>query len=1132
MQVGNNGSTGSLGSGPVTVNANGSLSLMRSDAFFTVANTLTGAGNIYQNGSGSATLSGPASGFTGTITVNNGNLYLNSANSTSYITVAPGAVLGGRGTAGVATAELQNGASIEAGQSGTGSLTLAGLTLDNNVNININNLLQYSSTNNSAPAAIKVTGSNALSAQTNSQYGIQLYLGGAPFYNTVPEDARLLAYTGSSNLGQLANLTVANNLNINIPGISGRTVFNFLPLSADPGYIDLQFSVDYPIWTGTGNGVWDNNVNQSPQNWKLASSGTNNTPTNFQVNDAAVFDDSAGTGHTVVSLNGTGNVDPSSVTFNNNVLSYTISGANAIEGAAVVTMNGSGSVTILNANTYYGGTTINAGRLNIGNQFALGSAANYVANGAAFTINGGSIDNVTGAALTTDNYPINWNGGFTFVGSNPLNLGAGAVTLGTSTAAVKVSGSTLEIDGAIGDAGLGYGFTQSGAGLLLLTGSSTYLGPTVVNGGTLQIGNGGSGASIGSTSNVVLAANTLLLFDHNDSQTFPASISGAGGMTQSGAGLLNLTNSNTYTGATTVAGGTLELSFGGPTGTLAPNSTVTVQAGATLQLNAQGALGSSGSATSLVVNDGTVYANAGYRTTLWNTVNLTGGTLASDPGNGDGNGNYSLSGQVNATSDASGNPTVIAATQVSLVSNTVLNVTHGNAASPADLIVASVISSLPSGNGLTLQGNGFTQFAGANTYNGGTSVLGGTLQLASPTATLGASSGGLTVASGALLDINGDNTSVGGLNGGGTIDNVAGAFGSTPVLTVGNGGGGGTFSGTIQDSYGSTTLTKVGAGTQVLSGTNTYTGGTNVNAGVLNFGPSALGSGLVTFGGGTLQWAAGNTLDVSTSPGIAAIPSGISAGINTNGNNVTFNTGLSGAGGLTKTGAGTLTMTALNTYTGQTNISAGTIDVTEPTGLSLQYSTVNVNVNGGLVIAAPTATLGGLSGSGSVNLSAITPTALTVGANNANTTYTGVLSGGSGLTKTGTGTLTLSNAQNYNGPTDIAGGTLRASTAAPGNGLNILPTATSVTISNGATFDMSNATQSIASLNSTDGLGSQVLLSTKGLLTVGNAASSTFDGVISGSGGQVVLHGPGSMLFTGSNTYTAPRPSAAAAPCN
>ena len=437
LQVGNSGNTGSLGSGPVTINMNGSLSLMRSDAVFTVANTLIGPGSISQNGGGTASLSGPATGFTGPISVNNGNLYLNSANSTSYITVAPGAVLGGKGTVSAGTVELQaGGASIEAGQGGTGSLTVAGLLVDNIANININNLLQYSSTNNSAvnpPAAITVTGSNALSSTTVGAQGIQVVLGGAAFFNTVPRDARILAYTGSSNLGKLASLTAANNLIVNIPGISGRTVFNFLPLSADPGYIDLQFSVDFPIWTGAGNGVWDNSVNQSPQNWKLASSGTNNTPTNFQINDAAVFDDSAGAGHTVVSLNGTGNVDPSSMTFNNNVLGYTLSGANAIEGAAVVTMNGSGSVTILNANTYYGGTTINAGRLNIGNQFALGSAANYVANGASFTINGGSINNVTGGSLDHRQLPDPaGTAALPFVGSNPLNLGRPAGWLSTS----------------------------------------------------------------------------------------------------------------------------------------------------------------------------------------------------------------------------------------------------------------------------------------------------------------------------------------------------------------------------------------------------------------------------------------------------------------------------------------------------------------------------------------------------------------------------------------------------------------------------------------------------------------------------------------------------------------------------
>ena len=721
-----------------------------------------------------------------------------------------------------------------------------------------------------------------------------------------------------------------------------------------------------------------------------------------------------------MSLNGTGSVDPASVTFNNNVLGYTLSGANAIENAAVVTLNGSGSVTILNANTYFGGTTINAGRLNIGNQFALGSAPNYVLNGASFTINGGSIDNVTGSPLTTDNYPIAWNGGFTFVGSSLLNLGAGGTTLTSSAAAVNVSGNTLQIDGAIGDGGAGYGFTQTGAGVLLLTASNTYLGTTVVNGGTLQVGNGASGASIGSTSNVVLGANGVLLFDHNDSQTFPASISGSGSMTQMG-GLLNLTNSNTYTGGTTVASGSLELSVGGPTGTLAPGSTVTVDGGAFLVLNASNALGGSTSYTNLSVNSGgLVFANSGNRVPLYSAT-MTGGILASDAGNGDGNGNYSLGGTLSATSDAFGNAAAVTAGTVSLVANSVLNVTHGGAASPADLIVNSVISSFPSGNGLTIQGNGFTQFAASNSYNGGTTVLGGTLQLASGTATVGASSGSLTVASGAVLDINGVNTSVGGLNGGGTIDNVAGTFGAAPSLTIGTGNAGGTFSGTIQNTSGSTKVVKTGTGTEFLSGTNSYTGGTTINAGVLNFATSALGSGPITFGGGTLQWATGNTLDVSTSPGIAAIASGKAAILNTNGNSVTFNLGLSGAGGLTKTGAGTLTLAVPNTFSGTTGITGGTLDLADPS--ALQNSTANVTIGNSLVLsgaATSAVTLGGLSGSGAFNLGIA---ALTVGGNNATTTYSGVLGGGSGLTKTGTGTFTL-NTPNISGVINITNGVL------------------------------------------------------------------------------------------------------------
>ena len=139
-------------------------------------------------------------------------------------------------------------------------------------------------------------------------------------------------------------------------------------------------------------------------------------------------------------------------------------------------------------------------------------------------------------------------------------------------------------------------------------------------------------------------------------------------------------------------------------------------------------------------------------------------------------------------------------------------------------------------------------------------------------------------------------------------------------------------------------LVKAGSGTQVLSGTNTYSGGTYLNGGVLNFVPSALpiSSGLpttglpsISFGGGTLRWAAGNTLDVSAA--IAPIPSGVSAGIDTNGNNVSFASTLSGTGGLTKAGAGTLMMTIANSYSGATNITGGSISITDPLAFAEQY---------------------------------------------------------------------------------------------------------------------------------------------------------------------------------------------------
>ncbi len=318
---------------------------------------------------------------------------------------------------------------------------------------------------------------------------------------------------------------------------------------------------------------------------------------------------------------------------------------------------------------------------------------------------------------------------------------------------------------------------------------------------------------------------------------------------------------------------------------------------------------------------------------------------------------------------------------------------------------------------MTIQGNGITLFTGTNTYDGGTTVSGGTLQLGS-NAALGANSGGLAVNATGVLDINGYSPSVGALNGNGTIDNVI--AGGTPTLTIGNGGAGGTFSGTIQNTSGAVMLVKTGGGTQFVTGTNTYGGGTTLQGGVLNFASTAniaySSSPLpnINFAGGTLQWATGNTVDVSA--GIAPIPANVSAGIDTNGNNVTFATALSGSGGLTKTGAGTLTLPVQQTYTGMTTITGGTINVNDANGAALQLSTVNLLANNGLVFTGPAAsagTLGGLAGSANLNLHS---TALTVGANNANSAFTGILSNGNSLSKIGSGTFSMSSARRTAGP--------------------------------------------------------------------------------------------------------------------
>src|SRR5262249_23675249 len=104
-------------------------------------------------------------------------------------------------------------------------------------------------------------------------------------------------------------------------------------------------------------------------------------------------------------------------------------------------------------------------------------------------------------------------------------------------------------------------------------------------------------------------------------------------------------------------------------------------------------------------------------------------------------------------------------------------------------------------------------------------------------------------------------------------------------------------------------LTKNGPGTLILAASNGYGGGTNLNNGLLSFVTGGLGSaGNVTFAGNaTLQWAAGNTSDISSR---LVLNSGVAATIDTQGNNVTFASLITApSGNVIKAGSGMLTLT-------------------------------------------------------------------------------------------------------------------------------------------------------------------------------------------------------------------------------
>ena len=381
------------------------------------------------------------------------------------VSVASGAVFGGNGSAGMAT--IAAGGSVQPGYNNAGSLSLTGLSFSGSGGIILGGL----ATSYTASPAIAVNGGMSTNGSDSITINIAGSLAGTPtgVYELVGYSTMGGSGTAAFQLGTLPNRGV------------GRLTF-------PAGLVDLVLTgTDFLHWTGAVSSQW----NTTTANWKLDSSGGAATYIDSPSPDTVVFDDDAGANSTV---NIATAVYPTSVTFNNNTSSYVLQGASGIFGSTALSLKGQGSVTIANSNGYSGGTGLGSGVLNLNAAQAIGSGAlvvgggtlnvNYsqspssvalmggllnLANSAAIgsgilTISGGTLDNTSGAAMTlAGNNAQNWNGDFTFLGSSDLNVGTGAVTLG-SNRTVTVNANTLTVGGAIGDGGSGYSLSVAGSG--------------------------------------------------------------------------------------------------------------------------------------------------------------------------------------------------------------------------------------------------------------------------------------------------------------------------------------------------------------------------------------------------------------------------------------------------------------------------------------------------------------------------------------------------------------------------------------------------------------------------------------------------------------------------------------------
>lgn len=711
------------------------------------------------------------------------------------------------------------------------------------------------------------------------------------------------------------------------------------------------------VWTGATNADWAVSTNWSGNPAVVPGTG-----------DTATFG-GLGNGNTTISL-GAG-VTIGAVYYPTGATTYTI-GTGAV-GSQVLTLNHGGSFL-----------------------FTEGALNNQLVNAAL----------VLGTTAGAGAYYFFPEGNRTLTLAGPVTGGTGGIA-GAKTITVGGNGDngTVAFTGVIGGGSGTIGISKLGTCTLTLSGNNTFTGPLTVVGGTISVpvvnnsnadgplghstaavefnvDNAFGGGVLKYTGGTATSSKRFTLINGGNFSiesaaadlTLSGLIDGSGGssiLTKSGPGMLTLTAINTYTSYTYVNAGTLRLSgsgrLGATTSQLVINSgkldlggTDQTVAGVSTISGFGTIVNNGGGASLLTVNAATV--GSFFPGTILDNDNATAGTVAITKS---GTNAFAL-GSNFCSSNYSG---------ATLVTNGALQAASANA-------LGSAATGTTVSNGATLQIYAASIAAEPVTISGvGESGWEGALE-------------GYNATLGGLLKLNAASTV--SANAGGTFDltNPGTIIGGTFLLTLAGEG-----TGSLASIIGTTTggVTKTDGGKWTLSGANTYTGTTTISAGILNIqNANALGASTsndtTITAGATLQIEGGITTPAAEGLTVRGTGAAGTTGAfqNVSGNNTwagdltlgtdstissdsgkltitnagtitgaTFDLTLTGAGDgeigsviattsgtLIKTGTGTWTLSVLNTYTGKTFISGGTLDIKTLKDVSGGSSSVGAPITG------------------------------------------------------------------------------------------------------------------------------------------------------------------------------------------